>query len=544
MRQEPCQRRVSATRILEPAPNDSEPDPESQAKSRHPGTSETLGELKQLMFVLAVLIMCYVLIAPKAYGFMGHYYLRFDQPASALAAYERVLCIWPRLFNSDEAVLHASNLLMARLVYWKTRYADAQARLDSLADSLADRANAHYHLNVEVSKAVYSWDDATIDAREELIAHSADNATVLASFGAMVAALAAEAEPTVLAALALHGTAACEAAVDVKRNCHNLGALLFDLGRYEAASRLLVYPHVVGYAAPAAPTPTAPALAPQVHRLLAHRFAQLERFMPIGGAEFATAAEIGGVLAAATCAAFVAAAESHASEHSGWSRGRHQQYPTTDLPLSHLDLSKPAVAAVSRALRDAVLPAFARAFPSLAGLGLYVDDAFVAKYGEAGGAQRQLNFHSDGTPLSFICTLAPPSAGGGTLFRAAMPIGEVGGIHSGDSTAGHSGAELDAHAVTSSSALALAPRRGDCLIFAGGALLHGGVPVTAGVRYLLIGFVGVGRGGSTSTGRYDAYRDRWATAKRADARLHDEHDHRADENEPPSLSNASISVRT
>ena len=48
--------------------------------------------------------------------------------------------------------------------------------------------------------------------------------------------------------------------------------------------------------------------------------------------------------------------------------------------------------------------------------------------------------------------------------------------------------------------------------------------MTDGVRYLLIGFVGVGRGGGASKSRYEAYRDAWASAKRADARLHSEHD--------------------
>ena len=86
--------------------------------------------------------------------------------------------------------------------------------------------------------------------------------------------------------------------------------------------------------------------------------------MPIDSTEFAMAAEIGGVLAVETCMAVVAVAEEHAAEHGGWSTGRHQQYPTTDLPLSHLDAAKHAsVAAVSRALRDALLPAFAHAFP-------------------------------------------------------------------------------------------------------------------------------------------------------------------------------------
>ena len=68
--------------------------------------------------------------------------------------------------------------------------------------------------------------------------------------------------------------------------------------------------------------------------------------------------------------------------------------------------------------------------------------------------------------------------------------------------------------------------------------------MTAGVRYLLIGFVGVGRGvggGAGKSSRYDAYRDRWADAKRADARLHEAHDQAASGTlaTPPRARNAS-----
>ena len=477
--------------------------------------------MRPLVSALLVLsLLGYVFIFPKFYTNIGFFYLRTGQPASALAAYEKCLRVWPRIYDVDEIVLHAAKLAIARQSYWEARLADAQARFESLAESLSDRADNHHHLNVYVSSLVYNWEVSTAEVREALASRE-DNATALTALGEMVRGFSVEAEPRVMAALALRdATPACEPTVDVEQSCHSLGALLFDLGRYHVASRFLRYPYFEGSSA------SLPAPTPPTAQLALHRFPHLDPYLPVGRRDMAQAATVAAVLSADACQGLVQAAEAHASANGGWSRARHDGYPTTDLPLSHLDHSKPAVDGAVRSVRDALLPAYAAAFPSLSELGLYVDDAFVAKYGELGGAQKGLSFHSDGTPLSFICTLALPSAGGGTLFRAAVPLGEVGHIHSGDSSTVHgdkSSAGQRAEADAASTA-ALVPGKGDCLLFAGGALLHGGVPVTAGVRYLLVGFVGVGRGGGANKSSYEAYRDSWVSAKRADRRLHDEHE--------------------
>ena len=523
MRQaENCQRRWPNAEAFTPVEDDDDHDPESKLK-KSPASEGVVDvcELKVIMALIGCLALCYILLVPKMSEFMAGLYLRTGQPAAALAAYERVLSVRPRLYDVDDALLHAANLLMARQAFWEARHADAHSRLSRLTDALPDRADAHFHLNVEVSTDVFSWDAITLEAREELA--RADNATALSALGGLVRDFAAEAEPSLQAALALAASPACSIAVDVGRSCHNLGVLLFDLGRHEDAARLLAYPHVAPLPA-AGSSPSSSSLGSSLG-LTRHRIAHLEEFLPVGAAEFASSFEVANVLSQEACTALIAAAEAHAASHDGWSRGRHQQYPTTDLPLSHLDASTPAVAAALSGLRTGVLPAFGHAYPSLSRLAVYVDDAFVAKYADdTGNAQPGLAFHGDGTPLSFICTLQPPAGGGGTVFRAALPLSEVGRIHRSDSTAGY-GSVLPA---------VVAPRAGDCLIFAGGALLHGGVPVTAGVRYLLIGFVGVGRGAGvgaadaaeseTHQRRYDAYREHWVAAKRADAGLHAAHE--------------------
>ena len=224
-----------------------------------------------------------------------------------------------------------------------------------------------------------------------------------------------------------------------------------------------------------------------------------ERSAEAGSAanEFVHAHVLQAVLHAADCAALVAVAEAHAAANGGWTRGRHEAYPTTDLPLSALPRTSAAVTRAVSALRDSVLPAMVRAYPSLAGLPLFVDDAFVAKYAAGGageeGTQRMLAFHRDATPLSFICTLARPAAGGGTVFRSLLPPVAAAAVRSGDATAA-----VDYGPLGAGNASVLTTSVGECLVFAGGAALHGGAPVTAGVRHLRVGFVQVGRGGGAA----------------------------------------------
>jgi hypothetical protein len=141
---------------------------------------------------------------------------------------------------------------------------------------------------------------------------------------------------------------------------------------------------------------------------------------------------------------------------SEWTKNRHGNFPTTDLPL--VDLPE-----TLKFLRIALVE---RIYPMLqAQYGMFLPDptklrladGFVVKYDAAGG-QKELKPHRDGSVFSFNIALNPASdfEGGGTWFASlddAIKIdqGEV---------------------VTHSS-----------------ALLHGGHGITSGKRYILVGFV-------------------------------------------------------
>ena len=141
---------------------------------------------------------------------------------------------------------------------------------------------------------------------------------------------------------------------------------------------------------------------------------------------------------------------------SEWTKNRHGNFPTTDLPL--VDLPE-TLKFLRIALVERIYPMLQAQYePFLPDpTKLRLADGFVVKYDAAGG-QKELKPHRDGSVLSFNIALNPSSEfeGGGTWFASledAIKIdqGEV---------------------ITHSS-----------------ALLHSGHGITSGKRYILVGFV-------------------------------------------------------
>jgi hypothetical protein len=139
-----------------------------------------------------------------------------------------------------------------------------------------------------------------------------------------------------------------------------------------------------------------------------------------------------------------------------WTRNRHGNYPTTDLPLVELP----------QTLQFLKLALVERIYPLLrAQFGMFLPDphklrladGFVVKY-DADQGQKELKPHRDGSVLSFNIALNPASEfeGGGTWF-----------------------ASLDA---------AIKIDQGE-IVSHSSALLHGGHGITSGKRYILVGFV-------------------------------------------------------
>lgn len=176
---------------------------------------------------------------------------------------------------------------------------------------------------------------------------------------------------------------------------------------------------------------------------------------PDGGHLVHTSAEP--LFSAAECQWVVDEAEEWASQAGGWTSKRHFNHPTTDIPLAELPLTRRLLNEI--ALPERIYPLLGHAFegqlPSWRKL--RVADAFIVKY-DANKGQTFLAKHRDGSVVSFNIALNSRCEyeGGGTWFEG---LGR-----------------------------ALPMERGHVCCHASG-VLHGGHPITSGVRYILVAFV-------------------------------------------------------
>ena len=152
------------------------------------------------------------------------------------------------------------------------------------------------------------------------------------------------------------------------------------------------------------------------------------------------------------CLWIINEAEKFASENGGWTKKRHKNYPTTDLPVKEIPaLWSPLM---NLTVRD-IFPLIASHYglnPYFLGIG----DLFVIKYDVAG--QDHLGFHKDGSLISFNILLNDNFDGGGTTIN--HPEGAV----------NHQSQKRD-------------------LFMHSGKLLHAGNKITRGQRYIIVGFI-------------------------------------------------------
>ena len=164
----------------------------------------------------------------------------------------------------------------------------------------------------------------------------------------------------------------------------------------------------------------------------------------------------------ADCAWVIDQVEAQAAK-TGWTRDRHVQAPTTDMPVS-------AVPAIrdwfDDALSSRLFPMVQSRFPFAINdpSELRVLDAFVVRYDAR--EQASLPTHQDENTFSFTIALNDRSEyeGGGTAFERLRPVGSPPG--------------------TDFERTVLNADAGGCVAFPG-KLRHGGNVVTAGRRYII-----------------------------------------------------------
>ncbi|KAI9491747.1 hypothetical protein BDB00DRAFT_471140 [Zychaea mexicana] len=136
-----------------------------------------------------------------------------------------------------------------------------------------------------------------------------------------------------------------------------------------------------------------------------------------------------------------------------WTTARHSAFPTTDIPIRDAIAT---LAYITDMVRERLFPQLASYFGFHPTRDLDFRDVFIVKY--AADAQRGLKLHTDGCLVSFNILISHQDdfEGGGTYFESI---------------------DDDVHLT-----------QGDC-VFHDARIMHRGIDITRGARYILVGFV-------------------------------------------------------
>jgi hypothetical protein len=186
------------------------------------------------------------------------------------------------------------------------------------------------------------------------------------------------------------------------------------------------------------------------------------------------------------CQQIIAEAEKVASEIE-WTRSRHGNFPTTDLPLVELPYTLRFLRiALEERLYPLLRAQFGQYLPDQKRL--RVADGFVVKY-EAMGGQTELKPHRDGSVLSFNVALNPGKCRNRATRRYADSFPFPFTLHYLTLSWELPATEYEGGGTWFSSLNDVIKINQGQVISHASALLHGGQGITRGRRYILVAFV-------------------------------------------------------
>lgn len=153
------------------------------------------------------------------------------------------------------------------------------------------------------------------------------------------------------------------------------------------------------------------------------------------------------------CKWLIAESEKYAAANGGWTKKRHNKYPTTDIPVNRVQTIFGFLLISIETILQRI-----KHFYQLGEINFNINDMFVVKYNE--NDQTELEPHKDGSFISFNIMLSDSSEynGGGTHFKDDDKIYFL--------------------------------ERGDLIIHSS-RLEHSGMKITKGTRYILVGFIDI-----------------------------------------------------
>ena len=153
------------------------------------------------------------------------------------------------------------------------------------------------------------------------------------------------------------------------------------------------------------------------------------------------------------CRYIINESEKYAANNGGWTKKRHNNYPTTDLPVERI----PSIFGLVLETLHTIVKKVKKSYGLTDNMVVNIHDLFIVKYKDS--EQNYLDMHCDGSFLSFNILLSDNAdfEGGGTYFDDGLT------------------AYLE---------------QGDILIHSS-KIKHAGLPITKGMRYLLVGFLNI-----------------------------------------------------
>jgi len=153
------------------------------------------------------------------------------------------------------------------------------------------------------------------------------------------------------------------------------------------------------------------------------------------------------------CSYIINESERYAQYNGGWTIKRHENYPTTDLPVNKI----PSIFGLILETMNTICDKVKSSYGLCDDMTINIQDLFIVKYEAT--SQNYLEMHVDGSFLSFNVLLnnTKEFEGGGTYFD--------------DGLTSHS-------------------EQGDLLIHSS-KIKHSGLSITKGKRYLLVGFLNI-----------------------------------------------------
>jgi hypothetical protein len=153
------------------------------------------------------------------------------------------------------------------------------------------------------------------------------------------------------------------------------------------------------------------------------------------------------------CEWIILESENYAKNNGGWTTRRHENYPTTDIPIEKI----PGVFNFVLNSFENIFNKIKKSYCFTEEVIFNIKDLFIVKYNEE--TQNKLDLHQDGSFLSINLLLSDTKEfeGGGTYFNDGLTV---------------------------------FLEQGDLLVHSG-KVEHSGLPITKGTRYIMVAFVNI-----------------------------------------------------